>query len=62
MRKQFWDQLRATSNRVFAVTTFLCGIGALGLLTIIIGWNVGGETRVWLRAGASALLSCFVTQ
>ncbi len=62
MRLPLTDTHRHLVARVLNVVTALCGIGALVLLAIVIGWPLGEAGQVYVRATSTALLTTFVVQ
>jgi Trk-type K+ transport system membrane component len=62
MRLPISERQRDLVTRVLQPVTAFCGIGALGLLILVIGWPLDSHLRSLVRATTAALLAVFVTQ
>ncbi|MBC8040665.1 MAG: ATPase [Opitutaceae bacterium] len=62
MRLPITERQRDLVTRVLQPVTALCGIGALALLILVIGWPLDTHLRTLVRATTAALLAVFVTQ
>jgi len=62
MRLPISERHRALVIRVLDPITALCGVSALALLVIVVGWPLGPDLRMMVRAITTALLTIFVGQ
>ena len=62
MRLPISEDRRELIIRVLNYVTALCGVGALGLLVIVIGWPLDAAARGLVRMATSGVLAAFVVQ
>ena len=62
MRLPITEDHRALVIRVLDPVTALCGVSALALLVMVIGWPLGPDLSLLVRAITQALLTVFVIQ
>jgi trk system potassium uptake protein len=62
MRSHVTESHRALVTRILNPITVLCGMAALALLVIVIGWELDTPNRILVRATTHAVLVVFVIQ
>ncbi len=62
MRLPISDERRELITRTLNCVTALCGLAALALLVVVVGWPLEGELRLLVRPAGTALLAVFVAQ
>jgi len=62
MRHPLTDSQRITATHVLNTITVACGLSALALFTLIVGWPLPEAVRVHVRSATTSILAVFVVQ